>query len=331
MLDQVAYLLPLGLRVSPVLPTTFAPALASAWCLHSIALHHRLARRFLTMRLIAGLRPEADSDELAAAASLLPRGTAPADTSRWELTPGSATGLAVSELSPDGWRETCSDDLLVHDGGKGAVRVWDRRPQDAQIEDLVDSTVKRRGGITDDPHARLAWSSTLASRSTWKSAPTRDYKFVFRDYVNYEEGRAMSASRGGLQWLILRMPSPTRLEIRADGTVIMRDTLVGLGVPLSCDWVGKLDATASRVDWELTTARIGWRRFGLLKERPPNAEAIRKAPWLVKYHSSSAAVCLRFVRVGTGSLVFTAPRDAVLGTTYRAWRFPRRAIDLRPS
>jgi len=252
---------------------------------------------------------------------------------------------SLDGLSATGWKATGSKLLLVHaDEASGVVHVLRKRcemkaPSVAQLVAGIPAARCGAARIVDNPATRLAWHRALVDEALWEALPNpvparvgsdprvAVWRFAFRDYVNHEERNIMLASRLTPQWLLARMPEPTCLKLRPDGSATLTDRVVAFGfLPLRCDWHGSLFAEAQEIRWTSTSARIGWRWLGRTIDRPKAAEEMRTAPWLVKRaattptdglhepaassrESSTARPALsplRLTRVGMGSLVFRA-------------------------
>ena len=328
------------------------PLAVSCYLGYSAVEQQKVLKRFAVISFIAALRPEGNAELLPALAAELPSTSAPAAEvlgGNWEQVWPKVDGQkGLGGLSPAGWRATGSELLLVHaDEANGVVHVLQRRemndPAVTSVAQLVAGFQAERCGvamIVDNPATRLAWHRALANEALWEALPVPAptvaaatessplvgvWRFAFRDHVNNEERSSMLASRLTPQWLLARMPAPTRLELCPDGSAILTDRLVACGcLPLQVDWYGSLLVETQEIQWASTSARIGWRWLGRTIDRPKVAEKKRTAPWLVKRAATTPTdepttpiapgsrrhrpvlSPLRLTRVGTGTLVFRA-------------------------
>jgi hypothetical protein len=128
----------------------------------------------------------------------------------------------------------------------------------------------------------------------------------------------MMVVRKGTENLLLRPAGGAKLKVDENGSCTLNErSYLFFFIPFLITWEGRLGK--DRIDWTTSSCRLGWKRFGKLFNKPPQAEALRKDPWVLRLPKEDAPLwagsgdVVVLDRLGIGSLVFC--RDACLKAT----------------
>jgi hypothetical protein len=108
------------------------------------------------------------------------------------------------------------------------------------------------------------------------------YRYVFRDYWNFEESLTLAKRLGSIRILKLRgqKGKPTELILHRNGSCTLTDFyVVNNFVPMTITWEGRL--INGTISWYRTFIRKGWKWWGMTIDRPYMAERNRQQPWKV--------------------------------------------------
>lgn len=188
-------------------------------------------------------------------------------------------------------------------------------------------TVSGTSGLVERPSDRAAWNRWLSSAAAAVSGEDGgggggastlprpgEYRFAYRDYVNYEERWAICKALKSVHWFLFRQTGKGTMRIEGLGgkDVTMKERFRLLTViPTEVTWHGTIRDISSPYEskprncvvWDRTEMRIGFPFFRTV-DSPPLAEKLRRQPWKIVKVSGGRGALLGFKRGSIGCLAY---------------------------
>lgn len=135
------------------------------------------------------------------------------------------------------------------------------------------STINSKSHIVEDIEDRMIWND-LFTTHTYTPISLGSYKYLHRNYANFEEKFAICKRFYTLHSLLMYIPLPGRLVICNDN-VILSDKFVFFGIlPITIQWIGS--ANNDFIVWNNAIVKYP---FGITRQLLSISEQIKKAPW----------------------------------------------------
>jgi hypothetical protein len=217
--------------------------------------------------------------------------------------------------------------------GSASFTIYGPKPTKYALRELVRD---RKPLLEDDISIRCNWMQRIDDASkAWNTTQQHDdlvnhkyhstkdfiwngtYHHCFRDYLGQEEIIVLARRHGLIDVLLFQAQSAGRIIIQNNSNCRheAEATLLGF-LPLHIWWEGvlnQMDHQRANIVWTKSTMRLGW-AVGWNKtiERPPLAEKLRVAPWIIhpfntqqqQQQQLNKTDILIVSRVGNGRLVY---------------------------
>ena len=87
------------------------------------------------------------------------------------------------------------------------------------------------------------------------------YKYVYRNYVDFEEKWLMVSKISPLHNICLYRPYPTNMTVMKNNQIIMSDLFYLFGIKLLIKWYGNYNKSESTIDWTSSSIILGLNNF----------------------------------------------------------------------